>query len=216
MATPAAKLILYRHRRQVAGWSSMAIIPIPAAPFWASTIPAAVLPLRSVWEAILPSAPARLRTSCCPEQARRLCNRLGGDRTLANAFDLDGGLTFQGSNSITFTGPFNIIQPQDGGIAYAAERPHGKDGYVRCLPWFLLHYPRQPSGERWRRPGQNCWSFPATSEPTRQRLSTMCYKDPAPGGGTASGSVQYGTTGSGNTAVLDDQQPEHLLGHHDP
>src|SRR5262249_52930337 len=36
-------------------------------------------------------------------------------RTLANAFDLNGGVTFTGTNSIAFTGPINIIQPQAGG-----------------------------------------------------------------------------------------------------
>ncbi len=33
----------------------------------------------------------------------------GGDRTLANAFDLNGGITLTGSNSFTFTGPITIV-----------------------------------------------------------------------------------------------------------
>jgi fibronectin-binding autotransporter adhesin len=39
----------------------------------------------------------------------------GGARTLANAFDLNGGLTFTGTNSLSLTGPITIINAAAGG-----------------------------------------------------------------------------------------------------
>src|SRR5581483_5259741 len=40
---------------------------------------------------------------------------LNGTRTLANAFDLNGGLTFVGTNGFVFTGPITMIQPGTNG-----------------------------------------------------------------------------------------------------
>ena len=50
---------------------------------------------------------------------------VGGDRTLANAFDLNGGMVYTGTNSFAFTGPITIINSAtQGGIAQQ--------------PWFLI------------------------------------------------------------------------------
>ncbi len=100
-------------------------------------------------------------------------------------------------------------------IPYAAERPHGKDGYVRCLPWFLLHYPRQPSGERWRRPGQNSGLF---QQPRSQHDNDYqrCAQRPGTWRRHSQRQRPIWYDWLRQHGSLDDQQSEHLLGHHDP
>ncbi len=140
-----------------------------------------------------------------PGTSSPIMQALGGDRTLANAFDLNGGLTFQGSNSFTFTGPFNIIQPQDGGsrTLQNAVTASGKSVTYGASPGSSTITLGNPVANGGDGVGKTL-IFSSNLSGNTTTIINDVFQDPAAGGGTASGSVQYGSTGSGsgNTALF--------------
>ncbi len=123
----------------------------------------------------------------------------GGDRTLANAFDINGGFTFIGSQSLTFTGPFNVIQPQVGGTrtlsntitASGKSVTYGSSGSPSTI---TLGNPVSNGGD-----GLGTTLIISSSANTSTVVNDVLV-DPAAGGGTASGGVGY--AGGSSSGVI--------------
>ncbi|HEX3602126.1 MAG TPA: autotransporter-associated beta strand repeat-containing protein, partial [Lacipirellulaceae bacterium] len=125
---------------------------------------------------------------------------INGDHTLANPFDLNGGMTFTGSNSLTFTGPITEINAAAGGARTLQNSitATGKTitfGSAGSPSTITLGNPVSNGGD-----GVGKQLLFTANVGIASATSTFVIndvlQDPAAGGGTASGSVQYGSTGS--------------------
>jgi autotransporter-associated beta strand protein len=130
-----------------------------------------------------------------PGTSSPLMQATGADHTLANAFDLNGGLTFNGSQSITFTGPFNVINSATGGTRTLSNTiaTSGKSityGSAGSPSTITLGNPVSNGGDG---VGKQL-AFSASASSTT--VINDVLQDPAAGGGTASGSVVYNGSGS--------------------
>jgi fibronectin-binding autotransporter adhesin len=138
-----------------------------------------------------------------PATSSPIMQALGGDRTLANTFDLNGGLTFQGTNSLAFTGPLTIIQSQVGGSRTLQNgiTASGKSvtyGASAASPSTItLGNPVANGGDG---VGKTLVFVSSITGNTTTVINDV-MQDPAPGGGAASGGVQYSTTGSGTSTT---------------
>ncbi|HEY1375944.1 MAG TPA: autotransporter-associated beta strand repeat-containing protein, partial [Gemmataceae bacterium] len=120
-------------------------------------------------------------------------------RTLANAFDLNGGLTFTGSNNITFTGPVTIIQPQAGGTRTLNDGTGTTAtvtfGATPNSSTITLGNPVANGGDG---VGKTLVFAPAA---TSTFVINDVMQDPAAGGGAAGGSVSYAGAAGGITVI---------------
>ncbi|HEX4413721.1 MAG TPA: autotransporter-associated beta strand repeat-containing protein, partial [Lacipirellulaceae bacterium] len=120
----------------------------------------------------------------------------GGDRTLANAFDLNGGVTFTGTNSFTFNGPITIVNSLANGartlqnsITTAGKTvTYGTAGSASTI---TIGNPVSNGGDG---VGKNVIFSSNASSTT---IINDVLQDPAAGGGTASGSVTYSGSAGG-------------------
>jgi fibronectin-binding autotransporter adhesin len=115
---------------------------------------------------------------------------LGGTRTLANAFDLNGGLTFTGANAFVFTGPMTIINSAANGTRTLNNQivTAGTSvslGSAASPSTMTLGNPVANGGDG---VGKGLLFTPAANATI---VVNDAMLDPAPGGGSASGSVQY-------------------------
>ncbi len=125
-----------------------------------------------------------------PGNSSPLLQATGSDRTLANAFDVNGGLTFNGSQSITFTGPFNIINTLTGGArtlnntitTVGKSITYGSSGSPSTI---TIGNPAANGGDD---VGKNVIFNGSSNTLT---VINDVLQDPAAGGGTASGTVTY-------------------------
>ena len=139
-----------------------------------------------------------------PSASSPLMQATGADHTLANAFDINGGLTFNGSQSLTFTGPFNIIQAQVGGtrtlnntITTAGKSiTYGSSGSPSTI---TLGNPVSNGGD-----GLGT-TLIISSAPSTTTVVNDTLVDPAAGGGTASGSVGYSASAAGGSIRINAQ-----------
>jgi fibronectin-binding autotransporter adhesin len=125
---------------------------------------------------------------------------LTGTRTIGNAFKLNSGMTFTGTNSFAFTGPFTVINSVAGG-----SRPFtnsitsaGKTITLGASPnssTITLGNPVSNGGDGI---GKTAIFAPASGATT---IINDVIKDPATGGGTASGSVQYAGSAGGVSQI---------------
>lgn len=115
---------------------------------------------------------------------------LGGTRTISNIFNLSSGMTFTGSNSFVFTGPFTIINPSAGGTrsfnnSIAAA---GKTVTLGASPGSSTITLGNPVANGGDGIGKAAIFAPSAGSTT---IINDVMQDPAAGGGVASGSVQY-------------------------
>lgn len=121
-----------------------------------------------------------------------------GTRTLANAFDLNGGINFTGTNSITFTGPLTTINSVSGGtrtllnMTSGGTVTYGNGGSPSTI---TLGNPVSNGGDGVGK------TLIISSNNTAVSVVNDVFVDPAPGGGTASGSVGYGGAAGGLVQV---------------
>ena len=120
----------------------------------------------------------------------------GGDRTLANAFDMNGGVVFTGTNSFTFTGPINIVNSLAAGARTLQNSitTAGKSvtyGTAGSASTITIGNPVSNGGDG---VGKNVIFNSAASSTT---VINDVLQDPAAGGGTASGSVTYSGSAGG-------------------
>jgi fibronectin-binding autotransporter adhesin len=134
-----------------------------------------------------------------PGNSSPLMQATGADHTLANPFDLNGGVTFNGTQSLTFTGPINIIQATVGGtrtlnntITTAGKSiTYGSSGSPSTI---TIGNPVANGGDG---VGKNV--IFAGSANTLTVINDV-LQDPATGGGAASGTVSY--SGSSTTTTI--------------
>ncbi len=119
----------------------------------------------------------------------------GGDRTLANAFDLNGGMVYTGVNSFTFSGPITIINSATGGtrtlqnaIVTAGKSVTLGSGTPSTI---TLGNPVSNGGDGIGK----TLGFSANASSTTIINDVM--QDPAAGGGAASGSITIGGSTGG-------------------
>jgi autotransporter-associated beta strand protein len=117
-----------------------------------------------------------------------------GARTFANAFDLNGGINIVGSNPFTFAGPITIINAAAGGTRTLQNSMAGQTvtfGSAGSPSTITIGNPTANGGDN---VGKTV--VISASSATAVIAVNDVLVDPAPGGGTASGSVAYsGTTG---------------------
>jgi autotransporter-associated beta strand protein len=120
---------------------------------------------------------------------------MGGTRTLANAFDLNGGLTFTGTNSFVFSGPINIINAATGGTrtlnnTITTASTSVTFGATPGSSTITLGNPVANGGD-----GVGKGAVFTGSTGSTIVLNDV-IQDPAAGGGAASGNVNIGGTGT--------------------
>jgi fibronectin-binding autotransporter adhesin len=122
----------------------------------------------------------------------------GGDRVLANAFDLNGGLNFTGTNSLQFNGAITIIN------AAATSRTlqnqittAGKSVTLGASPGSSTITLGNPVANGGDGVGK---TLVVSSNATSTTIINDVVQDPAAGGGTASGGVQY--SGAAATGIV--------------
>lgn len=120
----------------------------------------------------------------------------GGDRTLANPFDLNGGVVYTGTNSFTFTGPINIVNSLANGARTLqnAITTAGKTvtfGTAGSASTITIGNPVSNGGDG---VGKNLIFSSNASSTT---IINDVMQDPAAGGGTASASVTYSGSAGG-------------------
>jgi fibronectin-binding autotransporter adhesin len=115
----------------------------------------------------------------------------GGARTLANAFDLNGGLTFTGTNAFTFTGPITLIQGQAGGTRTFNQSVAGTVTFGAASPGASTITLGNPVSNGGDNIGKTLVFNTAVAGATIVLNDTI--QDPAPGAG---GGVSVTTTGT--------------------
>jgi hypothetical protein len=123
-------------------------------------------------------------------------NVLDGIHALANPFNLNSGITFSGSNSLAFTGPLTIINSAAGGTrsfnnSIITAGTSVMFGETIGQSTITLGNPISNGGDNI---GKTAIFNPAGGSRT---IINDVMQDPAPGGGAASGSVQYAGVNGG-------------------
>ncbi len=120
----------------------------------------------------------------------------GGTRTIGNAISLSSGMTFTGSNSFAFTGPITIINPIAAGSRSFINSITGAGKKVT-----LGASPNSSTitlGNPADGVGKTAIFTPAAGATT---IINDIMQDPAAGGGSASGSVQYAGSAGGVSQI---------------
>jgi fibronectin-binding autotransporter adhesin len=121
-------------------------------------------------------------------------------RTLANALDLNGGVNFTGTNSITLTGPITIINAGAGGTRTLQNSitTAGATVTYGASPSSSTMTIGNPVANGGDGVGKTVVFSPAANS---TMIVNDVLQDPAPGGGVASGSVQFAGSANGVTVL---------------
>ncbi len=125
---------------------------------------------------------------------------LGGTHTIGNAFNLNAGMTYTGTNSLAFTGPISIINSASGGTRSLTNSitTAGKSVTLGATPGsstITLGYPVASGGDGI---GKGAVFSPTAGATT---IINDVMQDPATGGGAASGSVFYAGSAGGVSQI---------------